>query len=190
MATIIDPLTALTLGQAVGNILSSLVDAQAAAARTTVDFIDEVGFDGPSLSPPPGTPDPDPTAAPTLRQVAFSYRKRDENGDESDFEVRLPLLGLVDIPLIAIRRATIDLEFQVSTVEDAPARPTGPVAKSFPPPTVLRGQVLSGRTNPTDQRAAIKVRVEVEKAEMPPGLLRALDILEVAATESKSEPKG
>jgi hypothetical protein len=189
VATIIDPLTALTLGQAVGNILSSLVDAQAAAARTTVDFIDEVGFDGPALSPAPaGTPDP---TSPTLRQVAFSYRKRDENGDESDFEVRLPLLGLVDIPLIAIRRATIDLEFQVSTVEDAPAAPPkSPVAKTFQPPTVLRGQVLSGRTSPTDQRAAIKVRVEVEKAEMPPGLLRALDILEVAATESKSEPEG
>ena len=44
MAIIIDPMASVTLGQAVGNIIAALVDAQARAARTTVEFIDEVGF--------------------------------------------------------------------------------------------------------------------------------------------------
>lgn len=82
----------------------------------------------------------------------------------------------------------------MSTVDETPTRATpassSPAVASFARPAVLRGQVLSGRATPTDQRASIKVRVEVEKAEMPPGLLRALDILEVAANESKTEPQG
>lgn len=175
MALIIDPQTSLTLGQALGNIISGLVDAQARAARTTVDFIEDVGFQ-------PGVKQDDP---PTLRQVQFSYRKRDENDKESSFEVSLPLLGLVDIPLIVVRRATIDLEFQVSTVNEPPqpATPGRPGLGSLP---IIKGQVLSGRKSAVDERGSIKVSVEVEKSDAPPGLSRALDILELAASERKA----
>jgi hypothetical protein len=182
VALIIDPAASLTLGQAVGNILSALVDAQARAARTTVEFIEDVGFQ-------PAANGSDP---PTLRRVEFSYTKRDENDDESVFEVSLPLLGLVDIPLIAVKRAKIDLEFQVSSV----AEPDQPGPQPFPRPLpesavpVIKGRVLTGRTSTVDQRGSIKVRVEVEKADMPPGLSRALDVLEVAAHEKKSGTGG
>ena len=181
MAIVIDPMASVTLGQAVGNIISALVDAQARAARTTVEFIDEVGF----LPPPAGG------GAPALRTVEFTYRKRDENEQEATFEVSLPLLGMVDIPLIAIRRATIQLEFEVSSVEEtatpAQPRPTLPTLPSLPDRSfpVLKGTVLSGR-RPPDERGTIKISVEVEKAELPPGLARSLDILEVAATERKT----
>lgn len=174
MAILIDPQTSLTLGQAVGNLLSALVDAQARAARTTVEFIDEVGFQ-------PATNAGDP---PSLRVVEFTYSKRDENDDVASFQVGLPLLGMVDIPLIAIRRAKIDLEFQVSSVrepeEDVIRRPMLPGRT----PPVIKGQVLSGR-RASDERGSIKVSVEVEKADLPPGLARSLDILEVAASERK-----
>ncbi len=174
MAIIIDPMVSVTLGQAVGNIISALVDAQARAARTTVEFIDEVGF----LPPPAGG------GAPALRTVEFTYRKRDENDQEATFQVSLPLLGMVDIPLIAIRRATIDLEFEVSSVAE-PDRPTGRPGLPGLKLPVFKGKVLSGRRT-TDERGTIKISVEVEKAEMPPGLARSLDILEVAASEHKT----
>lgn len=175
MPIILDPQVALTLGQVVGNVLSALVDAQARAARTTVEFIDEVGFEPPETA----------GDAPSLRTVEFTYRKRDENDDEASFEVRLPLLGMVDIPLIAVRRATIDLEFEVSSVEEPPeraSRRTDAFADRRLP--VVKGQVLTGRRT-KDERASIKVSVEVEKADLPPGLARSLDILEVAATERR-----
>lgn len=176
MALIIDPQVSVTLGQAVGDIISALVDAQARAARTTVEFIDEVGF----LPATAG-------ASPALRTVEFTYRKRDENNEEASFEVSLPLLGMVDIPLIAIRRATIDLEFQVSSVREpadsAPSRPTIPGR----PVPIIKGRVLSGRSS-TDERGTIKISVEVEKADVPPGLARSLDILELAATERPATP--
>ena len=107
MAIIIDPMASVTLGQAVGNIIAALVDAQARAARTTVEFIDEVGF----------LPAPAGGGAPGLRTVEFTYRKRDENDQEATFQVSLPLLGMVDIPLIAIRRAKFYHEFEVSSLE-------------------------------------------------------------------------
>lgn len=174
MVILIDPQASLTLGQAVGNIISALVDAQARAARTTVEFIDEVGF-----QPAANAGDP-----PSLRVVEFTYRKRDENDDEASFQVGLPLLGMVDIPLIAIRRAKIDLEFQVSSVQEPVENAIGqPILPGRPLP-VIKGQVLSGRRT-TDERGSIKVSVEVEKADLPPGLARSLDILEVAASEHK-----
>ncbi len=172
MALVIDPLTSVTLGQAVGNIMSALVDAQAEAARTTVEFIDQVGFLPPTA----------PGAAPALRTVEFVYRKLDENSQEAAFQVSLPLLGMVDIPLIAIRRATIDLEFEMTSVEAAPqqsgSKPILPGLRR----QVFKGRVLSGRRT-TDERASIKISVELEKADLPPGLARSLDILEVAAKE-------
>lgn len=179
MALIIDPMASVTLGQAIGNIISALVDAQARAARTTVEFIDDVGFVPASA---PGEPPP-------LRTVEFTYRKRDENDDEATFQVSLPLLGMVDIPLIAVKRAKIDLEFEVSGVVEPAAPPPNKRALALgAEPLQLKGRVLSGRTNPVDQRGTIKVSVEVEKADMPPGLARSLDILEVAATERKTTP--
>ena len=133
-------------------------------------------------------PPPAGGGAPALRTVEFTYRKRDENEEEATFEVSLPLLGMVDIPLIAIRRATINLEFEVSSVEESttptPARPTLPTLSGRTLP-VFKGNVLSGR-RPPDERGSIKISVEVEKAELPPGLARSLDILEVAATERKT----
>ena len=178
MAILIDPQTTLTLGQAVGNIISALVDAQARAARTTVEFIDDVGFQ-------PGSNAGDP---PSLRVVEFTYRKRDENDEEATFQVELPLLGMVDIPLIAVRRAKIDLEFQVSTVDEPASSGDRPILPGRTLP-VIKGQVLSGRRS-TDERGSIKVSVEVEKADLPPGLARSLDILEVAATERKINGPG
>lgn len=175
MAIIIDPMASVTLGQAVGNIIAALVDAQARAARTTVEFIDEVGF----LPPPAGG------GAPALRTVEFTYRKRDENDQEATFQVSLPLLGMVDIPLIAIRRAKIDLEFEVSSVEESTNRAAEQPALPGLRVPVMKGRVLSGRRS-TDERGTIKISVEVEKAELPPALARSLDILEVAANERKS----
>jgi hypothetical protein len=175
VAIVLDPLASLTLGQAVGDLISALVDAQARAARTTVEFIDEVGF----------RPAADPTAPPTLRTVEFTYIKRDENDNEVAFEVSLPLLGMVDIPLIAIRRATIDLEFQVSSVREPATESSRPSLVPGSPLPVIKGHVLSGKRSATDERGTIKVSVEVEKAELPPGLARSLDILELAAREHK-----
>lgn len=171
---IIDPSTPVTLAQAVGDILSALVDAQAQAARTTVDFINDVGF----LPIKPGQ-------TPTLRHVKFAYSKLDENQAPAQFVVDIPLLAMVDIPLICIRRATLTMDYEVVDVQEVDGK--APDGKPLKLPRLF-GRVQSGRKSSQTERGAIKVTVEVEKAELPSGLARALDILELAAKESK-QPK-
>jgi hypothetical protein len=171
MALVIDPTTPLALSQIVGDILSALVDAQAHAARTTVDYIDSVGF-LPAVAP----------AAPALRTVQFKYSKPDENQVHADFTVSIPLLAMVDIPLICIRKATIKLDYEVSTVEDIDGKDAQGKPAKVPQ---LKGRVLSGRVT-ASERATVSVSVDVEKADLPPGLSRALDILELAARETKN----
>jgi hypothetical protein len=171
MALIIDPSTPITLANAVGDILSALVDAQAQAARTTVDFINAVGF----LPAQPGKP-------PALRNIQFSFNKLDENQAPAQFTVEIPLLGMVDIPLICIRRATLTMDYEVTSVEEVDGKTPSGSNKKVPQ---LKGRILSGRTSSSSERGAVKVTVEVEKAEPPPGLARALDILELAARETK-----
>lgn len=170
MALIIDPATPVTLAAVVGDVLSSLIEAQAQAARTTVDFINDVGF----LPAKPGV-------TPALRQVSFGYTKLDENQQPAQFKIDIPLLGMVDIPLICIRKATLTLDYEVQTLDVDETK-----SQAGSRNVVLRGRVLSGKKTPTSERAAINISVEVEKAELPPGLSRALDILEIAATESKT----
>jgi hypothetical protein len=172
MALVIDPSTPLALSQIVGDILSALIEAQAQAARTTVDFINAVGF------LPPG----EPSAAPALRAVQFTYSKFDENQVHADFTVAIPLLGMVDIPLICVKKANIKLDYEVSRVEETDGRD----AQGKPVKVArLKGRVLSGRTS-ASERATVSVSVDVEKADLPPGLARTLDILEQAARETKT----
>jgi uncharacterized protein DUF2589 len=171
MALVIDPATPLTLGQIVGEILSALVQAQARAAQTTVEFIDSVGFK-------PGSG----TDAASLRTVQFKYQKPDENQTPAEFVVEIPLLGMVDIPLICIKNATLKLDYEVSTAAETEVQDAGGKRTKI---AQLKGRVLSGRTSPSE-RATISVSVDVAKADLPPGLARALDILEVAAKETKA----
>lgn len=172
MALIIDPSTPLALSQIVGDILSALVQSQAQAARTTVDFIDEVGFQQPTSAAVP----------PPLRTVQFKYSKLDENQVQAEFIATIPLLAMVDIPLICIRKANIKLDYEVSMVEETDGKDAAGKPIKVPK---LKGRVLSGRTS-SSERATVSVSVEVEKADLPPGLSRTLDILEIAARDTKN----
>lgn len=170
MTLIIDPATPVTLAAVVGDVLSSLIEAQAQAARTTVEFINDVGF----LPYKPGT-------TPSLRQVSFGYTKLDENQVPARFTIDIPLLGMVDIPLICIRKATLKLDYEVQTLDVNESK-----SQAGSRNVTLKGRVLSGKKSPTSERAAINITVEVEKADLPPGLSRTLDILEIAVKESKA----
>ncbi len=67
---------ALELSQLLGSLLASVVEAQAASARATVDFVESVGFE-------PGTD------GERMRTVRLRYRKKDENSIPADFEVEV-----------------------------------------------------------------------------------------------------
>jgi hypothetical protein len=175
MPVVISKAEALSLGDALGSILGAVIDAQAQSARATVDFINDVAF----VPVAAGQPE-------RLRTVKFQYTKLDENGRPADFTVELPLLSLVDIPLVSVKKATISFVYEITQAsaaasEPAPARPLGSLLR----PATLKGRVVDSKPE-TRERANLQVSIELEKSELPPGLDRVLDILQVAMNATKT----
>lgn len=192
----------LTLTELLGSVFRSIVDSQVASADATLDFINRVGFVGATE-----------TSMGQLRTVAFTYNKKDGDGESASFAVELPLLGMVQIPMIAVKSAKIDFDYQVSTTEAAPATPV-PDTPAARQNTTLRGGVpvsVSQRVSavtmrgtvaprstgpapaavsrPLNEKGTFSVSVELHNGTVPTSLMRALDILELAASE-KPAPGG
>lgn len=181
MATIVVSNTeALSLAETLGTVLAAIIDAQAQSARATVDFVREVGFvEGTGAG-----------QAEQLRTVSFRYSKLDENQNRSEFVVELPLLGMVDIPSIAIKKATIAFDYEITSATSAPVTsptPGGGLLERLPRPALLKGK-LADQRSASQQRTNLKVTVELEKAEIPPSLDRVLDILSIATRDEKLPP--
>lgn len=147
-ANIPQELRALPLDHIIGSPLVAAIKAQALAAKTTVDFIKEVGLK-PSATEPGETgalaPKGDDTSGETgkesldARYVEFKFdRVMEEEVLETPpgsppgtppnkttryavvpSRLTVPLLTIVPIPFIRINDMTIDFEFQVKDVETA-----------------------------------------------------------------------
>ena len=86
----------------IGKPLTAVVDAQAAAAMTTVKFIEEVGFDDSG----------------NVRESTFSYKKLDNNGKEQTVSLNVPLLTILPIPFLRVEEARIQFNAKVSSVTE------------------------------------------------------------------------
>lgn len=180
---VISKTEALSLAETLGSLLAAIVNAQAQSARATVDFIREVGF-------VEGTKEGE---AEQLRTVSFRYSKLDENQQTSEFVVQLPLLGMVEIPLIGIKKASIAFDYEITYAESGPvANPPPGIAPParpglfdrLPRPAIMKGRLADQRSQ-SQERANMKISVELEKADIPPSLDRVLDILTIATRDDK-----
>ena len=117
MGYAIENITSLPFGQIIGGPLVAAIDAQGQAAKSTVDFIAQVGFE-----PPGDTEDPfldsseDEVMSPTIgaiRTVTFTYRRTD--GDtNNEVTITVPLLTIIPIPFFAIEEMTIDFMAKIT----------------------------------------------------------------------------
>lgn len=191
----------LSLGETIGSLMTSLVDAQAQAARATVEFIEDIGtVEGAS----------ELDTLHELRTVAFKYKKFDENFDNKEFQIEVALLGMVDIPLIAVKNATFHFNYQITQTTKETEQPQSNnlsltkkklgdnqlVANSsirpiqIAKPATIVGKFEKKTTTSTSQaieKGGLDVTIELEKAAMPIGLERILDMLELASNESQLE---
>src|SRR5919202_3587133 len=99
-------LAALPFGNIIGGPLVAAVEAQAKAARSTVDFIQSVAY-VPLPENSDGTTAQNPTRQ--LQRVDFVYK----NGDK-DVTLSVPLLVIVPIPYIRIDDMTIQFKANIS----------------------------------------------------------------------------
>jgi Protein of unknown function (DUF2589) len=98
-------LSALPFGNIIGGPLVAAVEAQAKAARSTVDFIQSVAY----KPLPVNNGVTDPNAPREIQTVEFVYKSGDK-----DVKLIVPLLSIVPIPYIRIDDMTIQFKANIS----------------------------------------------------------------------------
>ncbi|MEZ4294586.1 MAG: DUF2589 domain-containing protein [Polyangiaceae bacterium] len=184
MANGVQDLKSLPLSDIIGAPVSAIVQAEANAARTAIEFIEKVGFQK-DADAPDGASALD---AGQLRMVEFGYTKPDENGNPAEFVARIPLLALFPIPGIRVSLAKVAFTAKITdafteTTEDQTTQNT-----LFEEPQVqFRGALVSNTstTNTTNASYDLNIALELEQSPVSPGMAKLLSMLDVAISESK-----
>lgn len=200
MSRAVQELSQIPFAHLIGAPMKAAIEAQALAAQSTIEFIHKVGFQQPSgggndllFTNPANDAD-----AGTLRSVSFLYKKKDENGVESNFELTVPLLSITPIPYIRIDEMTIDFKAKLT---DSIVRKTDSSFSldssvsgkysAFWSPVKLEFRVSAAyKTNSSSQASqtreySMDIHVRAVQDAMPAGLSKILDILEDAIQDKK-----
>lgn len=209
-------LSSINFEAMLGGPLMAVVNAQAQAAMTSVDFIKQVGFQ-PEAADTPGAPS---TREPIY--VTFTYPKevspyqpavdeeRDEEGNvvtpaqsaraavTQEMELKVPILTMLPIPFIRIEETTIDFNAKINSVEsretssafkaDASAEASIYYWIGSASLKVSTSYQSKTRSGQETQRTySMKVHIKAVQDEMPAGTEKLLGILENAIS---SQPVG
>jgi len=177
----------------IGGPLNAAVEANADASMTAAKFIQDVGFQ---------EADDDWESSRRPVYVTFSYKKTvidDESGAEStqEFEMRVPLLLLVNIPYFEVSRVTVDFNVKLNSVQ------TYATSSKFDIDSEVKGkqgwftgnvkwkvsasyQKQKSQSQKIERTYDQSVHVEAESVEPPTGVTRVFDVLEETITETET----
>lgn len=185
-----DQFRGLPMSDLIGGPLQAACNAQVMLANATANFIQVVGFEGA----------PDDAGKPSkTRTAAFRFTRPGErpagNNDAQppleEVELVVPLLALVNVPALSVRKVDITFDMEVKsssrTSEKTDAQASLDANLSFGwgmfKGTVhIQGSVASHKENTreSDNSAKYHVQVLAEDTGPPEGLARVLDILNTA----------
>lgn len=190
MGYAIQNISALPFGQIIGGPLVACIEAQGMAAKTSVDFIMDVGFTRPTEGiASVGAPDTDIGA---VRMVSFRYETVTPGGGTQTVTLDVPLLTIVPIPYIAIEEVNIDFMAKIteaishdrtSTTEGAMQASTsakagwGPFSAGFKGSLSAKHSSTAASSSKYNTELTMNVRVRATQDDMPAGLARVLGIL-------------
>ncbi len=114
---------AMPFSQIIGGPLSAAIEAQAMAARTTINFIKEVGFHPPKTSEVEDDKEvrdrelneSSKIAFGDVRYVTFHYQAGGSATENNNRSISIPLLSLVPIPYLRIEE--MNLEFSAALTD-------------------------------------------------------------------------
>jgi hypothetical protein len=197
MANGVQDLKSLPLQDILGAPISALVQAEAQASRTALDFIEQVGFVRPADAPP-GT---DALDVGTLRMVEFGYSKLDAEGNPAQFVARIPLLALFPIPGLRVKLATLSFTAKITdvfteTTSQTASGETGgegtggtttPDSFLTRPQVGFRGSIVSssGTQGTTTSSYDLNIKVELEQTPVSPGMAKLQSMLDLAIDDSQ-----
>ncbi|MDP2713862.1 DUF2589 domain-containing protein [Rheinheimera sp.] len=187
--------TGLPMQDLIGTPLKAACDAQLSLARSTYEFIRDVGFDG------------DKT-----RNADFSFTRHVVTGkdalgndimDEQRVALEVPVLAIVNVPALMVDQVDITFDMEVRSseasteTEDRAFASKGSASVGwgvFKASVEMSGSVASHKENTrkSDNSAKYHVSVHASQAGTPEGLSRVLDIIagnvspkQVESTERK-----
>jgi hypothetical protein len=170
-------LTPRALGDLLGAPLRALIEAEAIAARTTADFIKDVGF-VPPTSTAPTKNGVDDIGSPRL--VTFRYQRKTAHGKDVDATISVPLLTIVPIPSLQISEAKIDLSLIVT---DATGSSSGsrPQIKAIMATPLVKGQVA--QTN----KLTMDISITLQQADLTHGMISLMNMLQEGIAEKQKD---
>lgn len=176
----------------IGGPLNAAVEANADASMTAAKFIQDVGFEQSDDSW-------DSSQKPVY--VTFSYKKNvldESSGEETtkEFEMRVPLLLLVNIPYFEVSKVTIDFNVKLNSVQSFETSSQFDVESSVKGKQGwLTGNVKwkvstsyqkqKSRSQKVERTYDQNVHVEAESVEPPSGTARVFDVLEETIVEGQ-----
>ncbi len=189
MSEAIKEMTSLNLYEIIAGPLMALVQAETQAAKTTLEYIEKVGF-----TPSTTGKTTDEIRVGKVRMAEFNYKKADANGQLADFTAAVPVLSLVPIPAIQVKSATISFSVKINDVETVDANTTmssngsGKQKYLMPKRTELRASMGSKavKDEKTERQYAMDIQVTVEKADVPVGLMKIFNMMDQAITDRKA----
>jgi Protein of unknown function (DUF2589) len=193
----VDENAALNLYQLIGAPLQALVQAEVQAAQATAEFVERVGFEKKRDTPQ------DENAIGDLRVTSFRQQRVGPDGKLQTYNVDIPLLSLVPIPLMQIKNAELDFAVRIlEAVEtekpdtllqrkpagkgDTQAEPSAggtlPSENFLTAPRVEMKAALTRRESDTvgarRTETQIRVKVNIEQADIPAGILKLLNLMD------------
>jgi hypothetical protein len=197
MSRAVDELRQIPFDYLIGAPLKAAIEAQGLAAKTTIDFIEKVGFI-------PEDPDQDPffldeeedVEGGQVRNVTFSYSKTDENNVATNVTLTVPILSIVPIPYIRIDEMSINFTAKLNDTitnvtkegfnlqTDAKA-----TYKAWWSPVRVDVRVSTSYSSSREAASRytreyqMQINVRAVQDDIPAGLERILDILEQTIKE-------
>lgn len=197
MTRAVAELKQIPFGYLIGEPMKAAIEAQGLAAKTTVDFIEKVGF----IPKDPiqdmlfldETKDAD---AGDIRNVTFKYKKIDENGVSNDVSLSVPILSIVPIPYLRIDEMTIDFTAKLNdtlvnttkTNFKLDSSVSGKYKSWWSPISLeFRTAMSYERSRETASRYtreySMNIHIRAVQDDLPAGLERILDLLEQTIKE-------
>ena len=205
-------LRSLPFGRIIGGPMIAAIHAQALAAKSTVNFIKEVGF---KSAPEDQDGNQDENMG-DVRNVTFKYKRKTAGGSgvgneagEEEVSLTVPILTIVPIPYIRIDEMTIRFTANITEQQEykSASASSGSVATDttmnfkaggfLSPVKFNLNAKVSTRNNwsssssnkvNTSTQYTMDVQVRAVQDEMPAGLARVLDIMEQAILEKPATP--
>lgn len=180
----IQGIRALQLHELIGAPLVAMIQADALAARATLDFVETVGF----VANGGGTEDGD---AGRLRMAKFRYQKLDENGATAGFVAEVPILSLVPIPSLQIKEAKLSLAAKIVDMAVGATKPavanaiTSRALKLFTKPVASSG----AKTQEVRASYDLDIQITLGQADVPIGMEKVFALLDQAIRDEKAKPQ-